>query len=64
MFPIGQVHVDICTQLWSAGGEHTKDFVLIKSSFLKTAHESSLFQLQATGHTPQCVTNPKPHNPD
>lgn len=47
IFSIRQVHVDICTQLWSAGGEHTIDFVLIKSSFLQTAHESSLFQLQA-----------------
>lgn len=61
VFPIGQVHVDVCTQLWSAGGEHTKDFVLIKSRFLKTAHESSLFQqLQAPRHTPRSVTNPKP----
>ena len=35
VFAILQVHVDICTQLWSAGVEHTKDFVLVKSSFLK-----------------------------
>lgn len=63
LFPIGQVHVDICTQLWSAGGEHTKDFVLIKSSFLQTADESSLFQMQAMPH-PQYATNPKPQNSD
>jgi len=49
----------ICTQLWSTGGEHTKDFVLIKSSFLKTAHESSLFQMQATCHTHSMQLIPK-----
>ena len=38
VFPIGQVHVDVCTQLCRARGEHTEDFVLVKSSFLKAAH--------------------------
>lgn len=55
VFAILQVHVDICTQLWSAGVEHTKDFVLVKSSFLKkkkkTAHEFSPFQMQTSCHT-------------
>lgn len=35
-FPIGQVHVDVGTQLRAAAAENSVDFVLIKSSFLST----------------------------
>lgn len=55
VFPVGQVHVDVCIQLWAAGGEHTQDFVLIKPRFLKTAQESSRV-LQAPRHTPRYST--------
>ena len=61
VFPVGQVHVDVRTQLWGAAAEHAEDFVLIKSRFLKTAHESSA---QAPHHTPQYVTNPRAHDSD
>lgn len=43
LFPIRQVHVDVCAHLWDAAGQHSEDFVLVKSRFLQTAHDTLQF---------------------
>lgn len=39
VFAVRQVHVDVSAELGAAGGEHSKHFVLIQSSFLQTEHD-------------------------